>query len=90
MKTTFTEKTSSDNGSIWVTLSEFIKELQELEKEHGEDKVLSIGSYCGCKPIDGKHNPYSIKLSKDGLWENSDDYFVTRYKNTTAPFFRNK
>lgn len=73
------EKTSNSTKE-WVTLSEFIKELQELEKEHGEDKVLSIGSYCGARLIDGKRNPYSVKLSKDGLWENSDDYYITRYK----------
>lgn len=61
-----------------ITLNELIEELQDLSKEHGDEKVECIENFRGMK--DGKISPYVFSLSKDRDMMSQKEFYITRYK----------
>lgn len=67
-----------------MTLSEIIKELQQLEETCGHMKVLSIGTCCG--QFDELRNPFAMNLKYDGKWHSV--YIANRVEDAGKSFFK--
>lgn len=52
----------------YITLNEFIEELKKLAGEHGEERIVSIGSYTG--KIGDMSSPYVFHMKGNGSDEN--------------------
>ena len=67
-----------------MTLSEIIKELQQLEKTCGHMKIVSIGTCSG--QFNELRNPFAMNLKHDGKWHSV--YVANRVEDVGKSFFK--
>lgn len=67
-----------------MTLSEIIKELQQLEKTCGDMEVISIGTCCG--QFGELRHPFAMNLKKDNRY--NAIYIANHVEDIGKSFFK--